>query len=79
MALLISDVPKDIYHSDRSSVDSLEPVGESGVETPYRNGWVEYIFISPQPRGRYDISPARARAIYYMSPRALARGGHIFV
>ena len=42
MALLIGDVPKDIYHSDRSSVDSLEPVGESGVETPYRNGWVEY-------------------------------------
>ena len=38
-----------------------------------------YIFISPQPRGRYGISPARARAIYYMSPRALARGGHIFV
>ena len=42
MALLIGDVPKDVYHSDRSSVDSLELVGESGVETPYRNGWVEY-------------------------------------
>ena len=38
-----------------------------------------YIFISPQPRGRYGTSPARARAIYYMSLRALARGGHIFV
>ena len=28
--------------SDPSSVDSLEPIGESGVETPYRNGGVEY-------------------------------------
>ena len=27
---------------DPSSVDSLEPVGESGVETPYRNGVAEY-------------------------------------
>ena len=49
MALLIGDVPKDIYHSDRSSVDSLEPVGESGVETPYRNGWVEYNEDLPPP------------------------------
>ena len=42
MAQWIGDVPKDICHSDPSSVDSLKPVGESGVETPYRNGWVEY-------------------------------------
>ena len=28
--------------SDPSSVDSLEPIGVSGVETPYRSGWVEY-------------------------------------
>ena len=27
---------------DPSSVDSLEPVGESGVETPYRNGVAVY-------------------------------------
>ena len=42
MARWIGDVPKVIYHSDPSSVDSLKPVGESGVETPYRNGGVEY-------------------------------------
>ena len=42
MARWIGDVPKDIYHSDQSSEDSLEPVGESGVETPFRNGEVEY-------------------------------------
>ena len=28
--------------SDPSSVDSLEPIRESGVETPYRNGGVEH-------------------------------------
>ena len=27
---------------DPSTEDSLEPVGESSVETPYRNGEVEY-------------------------------------
>ena len=52
----------------------IEGVAEEGIGLE-----AEYIFISPQPRGRYGISPARARAIYYMSPRALARGGHIFV
>ena len=31
-----------ISDTDPSSVDSLEPIGESGVETPYRNGGVEY-------------------------------------
>ena len=42
MARWIGDVSKNIYHRDPSSEDSLEPVGESGVETPYRNGGVEY-------------------------------------
>ena len=42
MARWIGDVPKDICHSDPSSVDSLEPIGESGVETPYRNGGAKY-------------------------------------
>ena len=42
MARWIGDVPKDIYHSDPSSVESPEPVRDSGVKTPYWNGWVEY-------------------------------------
>ena len=42
MARWMGDIPKDIYHSDPSSEDSLEPVGESGVEAPFRNGEVEY-------------------------------------
>ena len=53
--------------------------GNSARSAHVQIGALIYIFISPQPRGRYGISPARARAIYYMSPRALARGGHIFV
>ena len=35
--------------------------------------------ISPETRGRNKILHAHARAIFHMSPRALARGGHIFV
>ena len=38
-----------------------------------------YIYISTEPRGRNNISPACMRAIYYISPRAPARGGYIFV
>jgi len=38
-----------------------------------------YIYISPETRGRNKILHAHARAIFHMSPRALARGGHIFV
>ena len=52
----------------------------SGVhETDERTGKVEYIYISPETRGRNKILHAHARAIFHMSPRALARGGHIFV
>ena len=42
--------------SDPSSVDSLEPVGESGVETPYRNGVAEYCEELPP---HFASGPAR--------------------
>ena len=56
MARWIGDVPKDIYHRDPSSEDSLEPVRESGVETPSWNGGVEYYEELPL---LYARGPAR--------------------